>query len=125
MMNAETSSLKFESKEVIYEADCYKRSIKRLDGDPDRRTCFGIRNDAKGQRIHFDIMLPPYPDWVRYPLMQAAYFSPDHGGVYLIWRTHMNNFPRWKEIDQQIWRWIGEWNIAKPSLNTSSAKPLN
>ncbi len=68
--------------------------------------------------IFLAIMLPPYPDWVQYPMLQARYFSPNHGGVYLAWRTHMKNFSQLKEIDGQIWRWIDEWNIAKKSNST-------
>lgn len=112
-MTGETG-LDFGSKELLHGAECYRYRYR----DPqqgDDRICYGIRNDVTGNRIDFNIKQPPYPAWVRYPIVQAAYFSTDHGGVYLMWRTHMKNFPRWKEIDQQIWRWIGEWNIAPQS----------
>lgn len=109
------TTIDVSSREMPYGLKCYRRMQKKLESDPDRQSCYGVRNDSSGRLIQLNAMIPPHPDWVQYPLMQAAYFSPDHGGVELIWRTHMKNFPRWKEIDQQIWRWIGEWNIAPQS----------
>jgi hypothetical protein len=114
-------SMDLDSKEIVHGLECFRRKQKKLDGDPDSRACYGIKDDLTERMIQLDIMQPPYPNWVRHPIMQAAYFSPDHGGVRLMWRTHMKHFPRWKEIDQQIWRWIGQWNIAKPTANTPSA----
>lgn len=113
-----------KSQELLHGLECYRPIGDRLQGVPDMRSCFGVRNHEKNQWISLKVMQPPYPDWVKYPYMQAAYFSPDHGGVHLMWRTRVTHFPRWKEIDQQIWRWIGEWNIAKPtSSGPSTTKP--
>lgn len=116
MLSGETT-INLASKEIHFGLECYRWSGGKKDGQVDSLSCYGVRNDLSQEMIFLTIMLPPYPDWVRYPILQADYFSPDHGGVYLIWRTHMKNFPQWKQIDKQIWRWINEWNIANRRRN--------
>ena len=50
-------------------------------------------------------------------MMTTKYFSVKYGGIDIAWRSHMDNWPRWKEIDAQIWKYIDAWNIAsKASL---------
>jgi hypothetical protein len=44
--------------------------------------------------------------------MHARYISKRFGGVEIAWRTHGGNFPRWHEIDAQIWKFIEAWNVA-------------
>ena len=121
LLSGETT-IDVSSRKILYDLECYRRMQKKLENDPDRRSCYGVRNDSSGRLIQLNAMITPHPDWVQYPLMQAAYFSPDHGGVELIWRTHMKNFSRWKEIDQQIWRWLDEWNIAPREVRSAPAR---
>lgn len=81
----------------------------------DKRTCYGLRDAALGEYILLDITVPPYEDWIKYPHMQAEYFSPKYGGVEILWRAHMKNFARWQDIDSQIWKFIEAWNISQPA----------
>lgn len=83
------------------------------------QTCFGV---SGGEFISLRRMPPPYGDWVKYPLMQARYFTPKYGGMEIVWRAHMKHFPKWAEIDQQIWKFIDEWNIANQVNPTSPSK---
>lgn len=43
--------------------------------------------------------------------MKATYFIPRYGGIELTWVAQMKHFPHWREIDQQIWRFIEQWSI--------------
>jgi len=53
---------------------------------------------------------PPYPA-DSFPQMQARYFSRRYGGVRIEWRTHVQNLPRWRQIDERIWKLIDAWKI--------------
>jgi hypothetical protein len=75
-----------------------------------RITCYG-RRDAAGEDIMLTALVPPYPSDVAFPEMQARYFSRRYGGVRISWRTHVRNLPRWQEIDAQVWKFIGGWNV--------------
>ncbi|MFZ0007162.1 MAG: hypothetical protein WAK94_02880 [Steroidobacteraceae bacterium] len=80
----------------------------------DRISCYGPR-DAAGEDIMLTALVPPYPADVAFPEVQARYFSKRYGGVRISWRTHVRNLPRWRAIDQQIWKFIDAWNLAQPS----------
>jgi hypothetical protein len=77
----------------------------------ERRICAGKRTDEES--LLLDIVLPPYPAGVSFPLMRTTYYTKSYGGLKVTWWAHMKHFPRWLEIDRQIWRFIGEWNISK------------
>lgn len=79
--------------------------------DLDMRTCYGLRDATTGEYILLRISVPPYEDWIKYPNMQAEYFSPQYGGVEILWRANMKHFARWQDIDSQIWKFIEAWNI--------------
>jgi len=87
------------------------------------RYCFGTRDDNSGEQILLDIYVPPFEGWVRYPTMQARYYTNRYGGMLIVWRAHIKHLPRWKEIDQKIWKYVDAWNIA-PSI-TPVALPHN
>lgn len=77
-----------------------------------RLTCYG-RRDAAGEHIVLTTLEPPYPA-DSFPQLQARYFSTRYGGVRIAWRTHVQNLPRWHEIDAQIWKLIGTWRVSAP-----------
>jgi hypothetical protein len=97
---------KFEDK---FGLRCYE---PRLNNDVDP-ICYGKRDNKHDEYIILEIMKPPYEKWVKYPLMQARYFTPQYGGMEIVWRAHMKHFPKWHEIDSQIWKFIDAWNISK------------
>lgn len=74
-----------------------------------RLTCFG-RRDAAGEDIVLTTAEPPYAA-DQFPQVQARYFSKQYGGVRIYWRTHVDNLPRWREIDAQIWKFIDSWQM--------------
>jgi hypothetical protein len=96
---------KYEEK---YGLRCYKNP----DPESDKQYCYGKRDSDLEEYVLFRITVPPYQVTTRFPLMQTHYFSPKYGGLEIIWRTHTSNFPRWREIDAQIWKYIAAWNIA-------------
>jgi hypothetical protein len=75
-----------------------------------RLTCYG-RRDAAGEDILLTTLEPPYPA-DSFPQLQARYFSRRYGGVRIEWRTHVDNLPRWREIDARIWKFIEAWRVA-------------
>ena len=96
---------KFQDK---YGLRCYAPIKKESDG----YLCYGRRESEIEEYILLDIMLEPYEPHHIFPMMTTKYFSVKYGGVDIAWRSHMNNWPRWKEIDAQIWKYIDAWNIA-------------
>jgi hypothetical protein len=105
---------KFEER---YGLRCYEK----LDPTSDTQYCYGKRESDLDEYLLLDVAFPPYRSWIRFPNMQAKYFSPKYGGLEIVWRTHMNNFPHWREIDAQIWKYIAAWNIAPQNLPAASS----
>lgn len=92
----------------MYGLRCYQPRILK-----DRVWCYGIRDDSNNEDIMLYVLEPPYSPGVVFPQMHARYISKRYGGVEIAWRTHISNFPRWHEIDAQIWKFIDTWNVAK------------
>jgi hypothetical protein len=44
--------------------------------------------------------------------MTARYFSKRYDGVEVSWRTNTKNLPHWREIDDQVWKFLADWNVA-------------
>jgi hypothetical protein len=109
-----------------YEEKFGLRCYERQERDGDRQICYGKRDSDLDEYLMLDIMVPPYEKHHIFPMMTTKYFSPKYGGLEIAWRSHMNNFPRWREIDAQIWKYIAAWNIAPNSTPAaSSATPTN
>ena len=98
----------------MYGLRCYKGRVQT-----DRLTCYGRRDQSSGEDIMLTTLVPPYPEGVTFPQMQARYFSKRYGGVRIFWRAHVSSLPRWREIDAQIWKLVDQWNVAPrgPSQN--------
>ena len=91
----------------MYGLRCYQGRIVH-----DRITCYGRRDPRSGEDILLSALVPPYGPDVTFPTMQARYFSKRYGGVRIAWRTHVQNLPRWHEIDTRIWKFVEAWNVA-------------
>jgi hypothetical protein len=76
-----------------------------------RRTCVGER--LQGERMLLQILVPPYAPGITNPIMQTTYHTKLYGGLQVTWRAHMKHFARWLEIEQQIWKFVDAWNVAK------------
>lgn len=97
-----------EKYEEKYGLRCYQQ----LDRDSDSQSCYGKRGAEPDDYLFLDITPPPYRPSTRFPNMTTNYFSPKYGGLEIAWRTHMKNWPRWREIDTQVWKYIDAWNVA-------------
>jgi hypothetical protein len=75
-------------------------------------TCYGISDARHDENILLQVDLPPYDDYVKFPIMQAVYFTKRYGGLQVIWRTSVDNFSQWQEINAHLWKFIETWNIA-------------
>jgi hypothetical protein len=76
-----------------------------------RRICVGER--LQGERMLLDIKVLPYDLATTYPMVHARYYTKLYGGMEVDWSAHMKWFARWFEIEQQIWRFVDAWNVAK------------
>jgi hypothetical protein len=97
-----------EKYEEKYGLRCYEQ----MDRDDDQQWCYGKRDSDLDEYLLLTAMVPPYRPHHVFPMMTTEYFSPKYGGVEISWRTHMKNWPRWREIDAQIWKYIDAWNVA-------------
>ena len=106
------AGVKGEPQEM-YGLTCY-----RSNGDfQNILTCYAPTDESIGEYIMLRVDVPPFDSYTRFPLVHAMYFTKRYGGLQIIWNTHSKNFPRWRDIDAQIWKFIDSWNIA------GSAKP--
>ena len=103
-----------------YEEKYGLRCYLQIDTDGDTQYCYGKRDSNIEEYLFLDITVPPYRISTQFPNMTTHYFSPQYGGLEIAWRTHMDNFPRWREIDAQIWKYIDVWNIAPKAAPTPS-----
>ena len=96
-----------EKYEDLHGLRCYAEP-----GFLSERTCYGRRDSNLEEYLILRIKVPPYESHVVFPTMRTSYFSPKYGGLEISWRSHMQNFPHWREIDAQIWKYLDAWNIA-------------
>lgn len=105
-----------------YEEKFGLRCYERLDRTSDTQYCYGRRDSDLDEYLLLYVMVPPYERHHVFPMMTTSYFSPKYGGLEIAWRSHMNNWPRWREIDAQIWKYIDAWNIA-PKTPPAASSP--
>jgi hypothetical protein len=99
----------------MYGLRCYRGRVLA-----DRITCYGRRDESRQEDILLTVLVPPYGPEATFPQMQARYFSKRYDGLRIAWRTHVNNLPRWHDIDAQIWKFIDAWNVAGPPSTPST-----
>ncbi len=91
--------------EDVHGLRCFAKQHNLMD-----QYCLGQRRSDPDEWLLLDTIPKPYP--VPNPLMTAHYYSSQFGGLRVRWMAHMKHFPRWKDIDQQIWKNLEAWNIA-------------
>src|SRR6185312_2787420 len=89
----------------MYGMRCYEAQILK-----NRVYCYSARAGKSHKGILFTVEVPPYSRGVVNPQMWTNYFSPLYGGIEIAWRTNVKNMPRWRDIDDQIWRFLAAWN---------------
>lgn len=104
----------------LYGLRCYAE-LGALDR-PRRRTCYGRRDEHIQEDIMLDAYFPPFDAATVHPLIQAQYFTKQFGGLVIVWRTSVKNFPRWHEIDAKIWQYLAEWHATGNALIDKSSK---
>jgi hypothetical protein len=117
MLKRAMQDLNPDNPKEMYGLKCYQGRVLS-----DRLTCYGKRDE------HEDILLyvkvPPFAAEDTFPVMQARYFSRRYGGVRIAWRAHVNNLPRWHDIDSQIWKFIDAWKVEPaPAQPAPPAQP--
>lgn len=114
------SGLDLTHYEFLAGLRCYK-----YEGNTgDSRACYGDRNDSSEEFISMRITVPPYQSATHFPNYQVRYRTKKYGGVQVSWRSHMDTFPHWKQIDAELWKYIEAWNIApKDAPNTITPPP--
>jgi hypothetical protein len=106
--------LHLEKYEEKFGLRCYERLPPR---ELDQRMCYGKRDSDIDENILIYAWIAPYDDVVKFPTLRTHYFSPKYGGIEIAWRTHMNNFSKWREIDAQVWKFLDAWNVAPKQPN--------
>lgn len=97
--------------EKKYGLDCFTYTNNKPEGVGVIQYCYGLRDAKLGEYIFLEIIIPPYPEYIKYPIMKAKYFTKQYGGLEIIWWAHMKYVDRWQEIDQQIWQHVKDWNV--------------
>lgn len=114
---------KFEDK---YGLRCYESNGNKDPEAPiDFMYCYGLSDATLGEFILLKVPMPPFKDWVKFPIIQVHYFTKRYGGLDVIWRTHVKNFSRWQEIEQHIWKSIEKWNVDKKQITDIALKHIN
>jgi hypothetical protein len=108
------SELRADDYRDQYGLRCYRNHLPRNVEFLARITCYGQRDETSKE----DIML--YADMgtspvLRFPQMQAGYFTSRYGGLHIVWRSNAKNLARWHEIDSQIWKFIDAWKVSDSS----------
>ena len=101
---------KYEDK---YGLRCYASSKNIPEGVGFSQLCYGKRDEQLDEYILLDVSIPPHSDWQKNPLMRTTYFTKQYGGLRITWWANAKHFSRWHDIDQQIWQYLKEWNVAK------------
>lgn len=74
--------------------------------------CYSADAGENHEGILIDVDVPygnlTFPN----PQMTARYFSKRYDGVEVSWRTNTKNLPHWREIDDQVWKFLADWNVA-------------
>jgi hypothetical protein len=76
-----------------------------------QRTCVGERR--LGERMLLTTVVPPYELKTTNPRMRTRYYTKLYGGMEVEWSAHMKWLPQWLEIEQQVWKFVDAWNVAK------------
>ncbi len=103
----------------LYGLRCYRGRVLT-----DRLACYGVRDAAAHEDILLYVPVSSDPAVNPFPMIRANYFSRRYGGVRIAWRTPAQNFPQWRAIDAQIWKFIESWNVAPaPPAGPARAAP--
>jgi hypothetical protein len=77
--------------------------------------CVGPPGDGGFPQVSVRVPTPPFPEWMINPLMMARYFTPNHGGIEVVWTAHVKHAANWQIIDQQVWKFFEAWRIERPA----------
>jgi hypothetical protein len=91
--------------EEVYGLKCYKATAQK-----GARYCYSppTANDDEG--IYIELLGPPDTS----SIMSATYSSKRYGGITIFWSMHGDHLAHWRDVDDQIWRFLAEWNVANP-----------
>lgn len=82
--------------------------------------CYGRRDGGPDEYIMFWVTVPPFSSYVKFPMMQAEYFSPEYGGLKVVWSTSAKWWPRWKDIDEKVWQSLKAWNVTDQYIHSKT-----
>lgn len=89
-----------------YDLTCYREK-----NPYEQFACFGKRTNT--EEIMLQVDTPNSSPVMKIYLMRAEYYSSSYGGMEVRWRTQAQNLPRWREIDEQIWKFVDQWKTSK------------
>ena len=106
---------KYEDK---YGLRCYEDKVGLLANQTKRQMCYGMRDQKLQEYILINLMVEPYDNWVKSPMMTIRYVTKQYGGMDMYWTAHAKYFSHWQEIDHQIWQHIADWNVTNQKMVT-------
>jgi hypothetical protein len=57
-------------------------------------------------------------------LLQADYPSSRYGGIHVYWQTTTSDVSHWRDIEEETWKSVAEWNLLNKGQVSDSAVPL-
>lgn len=94
-----------------YGLRCYRNHTAENVDFLGKITCYGQRDEVSKEDIMLDVVTGT-GHGLRFPQMQAEYFTRRYGGLRIVWRTNAKNLPRWHDIDAQIWKFVDAWKVS-------------
>jgi hypothetical protein len=105
-----TNWIKDMQHEDLYGLNCYKKTEKHYE------ICWGQRQSNPDEYLIANSVSRLPLIHGENALFQTTYLSKRYGGVEITWRTSMSNAAYWRDIDEQVWKFIDLWNIS-PTKN--------
>jgi hypothetical protein len=73
--------------------------------------CLGKRHDVGTPEIFFKYS--EFPTDRRFVQIYANYYSTKYGGIDVDWHTVTSSVSNWREIDDEVWMHLDEWNLER------------
>ncbi|OTG86890.1 hypothetical protein [Acinetobacter sp. ANC 3832] len=106
---------KENSKFEKYGLTCYQKKVAD--------NFYGCYGKSKGQHVTGVLLnviaLEITPSNQIAQIRGNSYEPNKYGGIWVQWETNLNNWDKWQEIDNAIWRLLDTWNAAPSSQKSN------
>ena len=81
--------------------------------------CLGKRHEGGAPEIFFKYS--EFPPDRRFVQIYANYYSTKYGGIDVNWHTVTSSVSNWREIDDEVWKHLDEWNLERATEHLHAA----